>query len=96
VKGEASTSEAAALIARTARHFAHKVSVVTSDGYAAVDTRFGRAELTSAGDTIEIVLTPIDGDAVERLQDGIDSYLTRFARAPLDIRWSDREETGDA
>jgi hypothetical protein len=89
VRGEATTIEASALIARTARHFAHKVPVETSEGFAAVDTRFGRAELSSAGETISILLEPSDDGAVERLRDVIDSHLTRFARTPLEIRWSD-------
>jgi len=96
VKGEASTTEAAALIARTARHFAHKVPVATSDGYAAVETRFGRAELTAVGEGISIVLAPAHGEPDERLREVIDSHLTRFARTPLEIHWSEGKETDSA
>jgi hypothetical protein len=90
VKGEASTTEAAALIARTARHFAHKVPVTASDGHASIETRFGRAELTAAGDALTIELVPADPQSLASLRNVIASHLMRFARGPLEIQWSER------
>jgi hypothetical protein len=75
------------LIARTAKHFAHKVRVTSSDGEASIETRFGRADLTATNDGIAIALTPVDGRSGGALRDVIASHLTRFARAPLEIRW---------
>jgi hypothetical protein len=88
VNGRAVTPEATALIARTARHFAHKVPVTSSEGNAAIETRFGRAELTTDGDGISIVLDSPDAGALESLRGLLESHLRRFAREPIDIRWS--------
>ena len=96
MNGWAKTSEATALIARTARHFAHKVPVETSDGYASIETRFGRAELREAGDGIAIGLSATDDQSLESLRDVITSHVTRFARAPVEVRWSEREEDDSA
>jgi hypothetical protein len=87
VNGSATTTEGAALLARTAKHFAHKVPVTASEGHASIETRFGRAELTSTQDGIAIALTPRDAESADALRDVIASHLTRFAREPLDIRW---------
>jgi hypothetical protein len=87
LNGEATTLEAAALIGRTARHFAHKVQVTAADGYASIETRFGRAELTARGDAMAIALTGANGDSVAALRELMTSHLTRFARSPLEIRW---------
>lgn len=86
--GEASTPEATALIARTARHFAHKVPVTTSERETVIETRFGRAELVDRGGAISIVLTSADRESRDALREVIDSHLRRFARAPLEIQWS--------
>ena len=87
MNGFGTTTEGAALVGRTAKHFAHKVPVTTSDGQASIETRFGRADLTASDDGIAIVLTPVDADSAERLRDVIASHLTRFARTPLEITW---------
>ena len=87
MNGFAETNEAPALIARTAKHFAHKVPVATSDGHASIETRFGRADLTATDDGIAIGLTPSDSQSGDALRDVIASHLARFARAPLEIRW---------
>ena len=87
MNGFAHTGEAPALIARTAKHFAHKVPVITSDGHASIETRFGRAELTAVDGGIAIVITPTGADAREALRDVIASHLERFARAPFEITW---------
>jgi uncharacterized protein len=89
VNGLAHTSEAAALIARTARHFGHKVPVTTSDGHATVETRFGRADLMADGDGIAITLASADEDSLASLVEVIGSHLARFARTPLEIDWFD-------
>jgi hypothetical protein len=89
VNGWAKTSEATALIARTARHFAHKVPVETSDGYASIETRFGRAELEARGGGVAIVLAADDTDSLESLREVIETHLVRFARAPIEIAWAD-------
>jgi uncharacterized protein len=87
VKGFGTTTEGAALIGRTAKHFAHKIPVTTSDGHASIETRFGRADLTASDDGIAIALTPVDANSAEQLRDVIASHLTRFARTPLEITW---------
>ena len=75
------------MIGRTARHFAHKVAVTTSDGHASIETRFGRAELTATSGGIAVALAPVDAASLAPLRDVIASHLTRFARLPLEIRW---------
>jgi hypothetical protein len=87
LRGLATTAEAAALVARTARHFAHNVPVSTGEGAATIDTRFGRADLTAVGDEIAIVLAPAGVEAAGRLRDVVQSHLERFARAPLAVEW---------
>ena len=87
MNGSATTTEGPALIARTAKHFAHKVPVAASEGHASIETRFGRAELTSTEHGIAIALTPRDTESADALRDVIGSHLTRFARAPLELRW---------
>jgi hypothetical protein len=87
VNGEATTTEAAALIGRTARHFAHKVQVSAADGYASIETRYGRAELTARRAAIAIALTGANPESVDALRELITSHLARFARSPLEIRW---------
>ncbi len=89
MNGFGTTSEGAALIGRTAKHFAHKVPVTTEDGHASIQTRFGRAELTARSDGIAIALTPVDSDSGPALRDVIASHLTRFARTPLELSWED-------
>ena len=75
------------MVARTAKHFAHKVPVTTSAGHASIATRFGRAELTATTDGIAIVLVPGGDDTADALREVIASHLTRFAREPLQILW---------
>lgn len=87
MNGFGRTTEGAALVGRTAKHFAHKVPVTTLDGQASIETRFGRAELTASDDGIAIALTPIDAESGDQLRDVIASHLTRFAREPLEITW---------
>jgi hypothetical protein len=87
VNGFAETNEAPALIARAAKHFAHKVPVTTSDGRASIETRFGRADLTATNEGIAIALTPSEGQSGDALREVIASHLARFARSPLEIRW---------
>lgn len=89
MNGFATTTEGAALIGRTAKHFAHKVPVTTSDGRASIDTRFGRAELTAREGGIAIALAPIDAESGDKLRDVIGSHLERFARTPFEVRWSE-------
>ena len=89
MNGFAETTEGAALIARTAKHFAHKVPVTTSDDHTSIETRFGRAELAATNDGIAIALTAADAESRDALRDVIGSHLMRFARTPLDIRWAE-------
>ena len=96
MKGLAATAEAKPLIARTARHFGHKVPVAVSDGYASIETRFGRAELTATETGVSIALASPDEAALESLREVVASHLTRFARTPVAIRWFEQKEDGSA
>lgn len=89
MNGFGTTTEGAALIGRTAKHFAHKVQVTTDDGRASIETRFGRADLTARDEGIAIALAPIDADSAAPLRDVIASHLSRFAREPFELTWSD-------
>ena len=96
MKGHVATPEASALIARTARHFWHKVPVTTSDGYASIETRFGRAELAVSGDGFSIALASPDRASLESLRGVVTSHVTRFARTPVDIHWFDDKQDPEA
>ena len=88
MNGFGRTTEGAALVGRTAKHFEHKVPVTTSDGRTSIETRFGRADLTASDDGIAIALAPIDdAESADKLRDVIESHLQRFAREPLEISW---------
>jgi hypothetical protein len=85
--GFARTDEGAAVVARAARHFAHKV-LVESDGTATfVHTRFGIAILEPAPGGVAIELRSQTDPELERLRAVIASHLQRFARAPLALEW---------
>ena len=88
MNGRAVTVEGPVLLARTTRHFAHKVPVETAEGKAWVETRFGRADLASDGEGISIVLHAADLEALGSLRELLESHLRRFAREPIEIRWS--------
>jgi hypothetical protein len=87
--GFATTTEATALVRRTARHFAHKVPVRDDGTTTKIDTRFGACALRPSPTGIEITLDAADADSELRLQKVIQSHLERFARAPLNVDWRD-------
>jgi hypothetical protein len=87
--GFARTNEAAALVQRTARHFAHKVPVSDDGTTTKIDTRFGVCALRPLPTGVEIALEAADAESELRLQHVIDSHLQRFARTPLTIEWLD-------
>jgi hypothetical protein len=82
--GRATSDEACALAARTARHFAHKVPVEELDGVHRIETRFGRIELEPSGGEL---LVRLEGDEVDELRRVAGSHLERFARGPFELRW---------
>jgi hypothetical protein len=84
----ARTDEAAALTARTARHFAHKVPVQTEQGATRIETRFGVIALRPVEDGIEVQLSAQPAEADAELRNVFVSHLERFARTPLQIEWS--------
>ncbi len=81
--GFAATGEGAALTARTARHFAHKVPVTHEDDVTAIETRFGLIRLAPDEQGIRIELRPEDFESESRLRDVVVSHLERFARSPI-------------
>jgi hypothetical protein len=89
----ARTDEAAALTARTARHFAHKVTVRNEQSATRIETRFGVILLRPVADGIEVELSAQTIEADGDLRNVFVSHLERFARTPLQIEW--RHE-GDA
>jgi hypothetical protein len=89
VNGYAKTREGAALVARTARHFAHKVPVTEASGRTSIRTRFGLAELAASERGVSIELVADDAQACESLRDVIADHLERFAREPLELTWFD-------
>lgn len=85
ISGRVASDEPAALAARVARHFAHKVPVEESGATRRIETRFGRIELEpEAAD----LLLALEGEDLERLRALAVSHLERFARgAPFHVRW---------
>ena len=76
ISGRVASDEPAALAARVARHFAHKVPVEERGAARRIETRFGRIDLEP------------EGDELEELRTVAVSHLERFARgAPFDVRW---------
>jgi hypothetical protein len=85
--GRARTTEARALAARTAKHFAHKVPVEEVDGVQRIETRFGSIEL-AAGES-ELIVS-LDGEEIDELRRVAVTHLARFARdEPFDVRWDE-------
>ncbi len=85
--GFARTTEGEALVARTAKHFAHKVVVETEGAATVIRTRFGAAGLQPQPEGVAIDLRSETDAEAERLREVIASHLERFARSPLEIEW---------
>jgi cytochrome b561 len=88
--GFAATDEAAALIARTARHFAHKVPVTEEGDVTVIETRFGAVTLVPEEQGIRIELRPLDAETESHLRDVVVSHLERFARSAIAFDWDAR------
>jgi hypothetical protein len=85
ISGRVASDEPAALAARVARHFAHKVPVEERGAARRIETRFGRIDLEPDGDDLRIAL---EGGELDELRTVALSHLERFARgAPFDVRW---------
>ena len=89
-RGFAATDEANALLARAARHFAHKIPVIADGSKTLLCTRFGDAELEALAEGLAIDLRSGDQEQLEQLRRLILSHLERFARRPLGIEWHER------
>jgi hypothetical protein len=89
----ARTDEAAALTARTARHFAHKVPVRREQDATRIETRFGVILLRPVADGIEVELSPRGTEADGALRNVFVTHLERFARTPLEIEWRNEDST---
>ena len=89
VTGEAATPDAARVIRRLCRHWAHKFPVEFDPHHGAIDlTSLGRTVLDADETALHIAVAAVDAASLERLETVVADHIKRFAfREELAFDW---------
>lgn len=82
------TTSPSRYLGQLCKHFAHKVPVTHDAETGRIEFPFGLCELAAGKDTLALTVSAADADALTRMEEVIESHLTRFAfRDPLEVTW---------
>lgn len=90
VTGEAATPDAARVIRRLCRHWAHKFPVKFDDTSGEIQINDVRVAMQASAETLHVALENPAGDVPERLPGVVADHLVRMAATepPLQVRWN--------
>lgn len=90
VTGEAATPDAARVIRRLCRHWAHKFPVKFDDTSGEIQINDVRVAMRASADTLHVALENPNGEVPERLPGVVADHLVRMVgtEPALQVRWN--------